>query len=309
MKPAACLAGALLILAATPAPADDCEQYRRMAETARRNSNSGLRDNDQAQRAAAAQYERLYNHCRQRSSGGGGVATPSAASIPQYTPPPVIDNSRTYNNMADQARKQSAGMDMSMPGPAAHKPGSTFREARTYFDEVSRSPNSCLRDLGSAGVFLVDSAESCRADGASLVSAERITSLPRNFLNADDPARWRDLGDGTMAPICRAQMKVETQRESFSECLRVYMCAMYATSCSIRRIQASGDHCEQHVAECMAENPIPESMAASPQRKPWPNTQPLRNVPAPAAVDRGRGTISGPSQGGGGSPSSATSAR
>jgi hypothetical protein len=259
MRLAAWLAGALVALA-SPAPAQNCDQFRQLADQARRNASSGVRSNDEAQRQAAAQYDRAYAACAQRPGGTIG-ARPALPALPQFDPPALRDNSPAYNAMVDGAKRQSSGMDMSMPVRRAQPPaGSTLGQMRSYFEGAAGSPNTCLQDLGRAGQFLVSNAETCRVDGNNLRSVADIDALSAQDINIGEASspRWKALGNGTYTPDCSAPLDVGSQQDAYSECLRVNICGMRATRCSIQRIQAApGESCEAQVSTCMAENPVP----------------------------------------------------
>lgn len=179
---------------------------------------------------------------------------------------------------------------------------SYFQNMRENF---RRRAALCLRDTvllesltdaatgGSVGTAPAGAANS--PYGARTVTRNTAPELFAHF-DPLDP-RWTISGDSA-TPNCDLPMTVASQRESFMECARVYMCGMRAASCGLQRArQTRTNQCVPISRQCLAENPVPQQMTADPAPpayQPPPPGPPLPNPP------HRESTITGPSGPGGG---------
>jgi hypothetical protein len=145
--------------------------------------------------------------------------------------------------------------------PAGLDAGSSADRCDAHYDQVAR--------------ILANNAEVCGLNGEALTSmidmvGDRTGSTPtpiirRNasgdFWQVIDRAqdgRWTIQGD-TAEPNCHAPLLVRTQRESFSECIRVYVCGLRATACGRQLAKSQlGLACAEASQQCLVSNPVPK---------------------------------------------------
>jgi hypothetical protein len=243
---------------------------------------------------------------------------------PQPGTSPVDQKAALAGKVIDELGRVRAGQITapSLPGTAASTPITSLdpRDADTHrFDRPSSAPemaNSCVPYFQSMMKNFERSAALCLKDSRLMrslteaVETNKSTaddryitrnSAPELFAYFDpmDP-RWNVSGDKAY-PNCELPLTIASQSESFMECARVYWCGAAAARCGLNRAeQTKTNQCLPISRACLAENPVPQRLAADPT--PPKYEPPVQPAPLPAPP-KARSTITGPSGPGGGSHS------
>jgi hypothetical protein len=173
-------------------------------------------------------------------------------------------------------------------------------------DEVRRLAKVCADNAG----LLHDGRDSIGFPGSptedgDYAATRQTASELFLYLEPADP-RWTIVGDEAR-PNCLLPLKVDSQKEAFTECTRVYICGMRAASCGLAVAgQVKVDQCTRISAACLEEFPVPhglENVRPAPDTELWENhRRALEEAypPSSPGPDYSKSGISGPSPRSGG---------
>jgi hypothetical protein len=201
------------------------------------------------------------------------------------TPSPSADN--PFSQRAPSASRP----------PMASAPRAGGGACVAYFNRTSdelwnlaaRCANLAEGMTGLADMLTRDGA----LDGFGHLAVRRSTAEKIFVRVLESERAWTRSGDLAI-PKCELPIRVISQRETFTECVRAYMCGYQAASCGKKLAQTTGSgDCFAIATACKATNPIPEGLEELAEHEPPALQRPVGGAGAHGSTSRVTGSPTG----------------